>query len=465
MDRSGRDRGSDPRRSSRIAAACFIVSSMLTSPALAFRTGEDSPALAGKGHLAWDQAAVPFRLSAASLPRSLQKREVEEALLRAMQSWAAPTCSDFEPFFAGWTDEALQPMDGVNTIGWVDDWAKRGLPESAPGNTDVQYRGHGAEWRIEEADVYLNAADFDWSTDGSDTSVQVVLTHELGHAVGLLHPCEPQEEDGAPACEHVTSAVEATTMFPFYDAGQASLAEDDIAGLCYLYPLQGECGACQRDETCVDGQCRATCQDAICEASEACGAWGCGPKAGCLARDCVGTSCDDNLANACGPLARCSKGTCVKGSARWGDACDHSEECAQGACLDGICQPDCVQDLECGAFGACLPTADGAYACADSSAYDIGFRCASGQDCESQICVFSDGIGTCTDTCTSSSTCDADWSCIRVEGNPVCVPPNFKARGGCHVAVPAGAPRHFPTELAVALATLLATRRRRKNDR
>ena len=52
-------------------------------------------------------------------------------------------------------------------------------------------------------------------------------------------------------------------MYSFYDVAQTSLADDDVAGICYLYPVGEGCGACARDETCVDGECLLTRRDTV----------------------------------------------------------------------------------------------------------------------------------------------------------------------------------------------------------
>ncbi len=454
-------------RSRWVGLGSCLVSCFATTPVLAYRTGEDSPSLAGKGRVGWVGSEVPFHLSEGELPAGLGKAEVEQALSRSLATWSSPECSAIQPVFAGWSQEPAGSRDGKNTIAWIVDWVDRGFPEAAPGNTDMQYRGRDEQWRIAEADVFLNAADFDWSTRTDDaTSVEVVLTHELGHALGLLHPCEPAGEDEAPVCSEPPRDAVVTTMYPFYDPEQSSLADDDIAGLCYLYPVGEECGECERGETCVDGECRATCGEQVCPAKYTCGAWGCAPEGACTDRDCVGQVCDLKTEDACGPLARCSDGVCVKGTTLWGDKCRGSADCATGACLEGICQPDCRSDEECGPLGSCLPTSDGAaQACVSSTAYQDGFTCASGEDCRSQICIFTEKQASCTSECESSVSCERGWSCKRVDDRDVCVPPDFKASGGCRMAGGGGAVGFGSVGWMMATAALLANRRRqRRND-
>ena len=267
---------------------------LASATSYAYRTGEDSADLAGRGRVTWGSPRVGFTLKTGDLPDGVSQADVELALATALDAWKAPDCTAIEPYFAGWTPDEPASKDGVNTIAWIADWAKRGYPTQSPGYTDMQYHGHDGRWEIADADVLLDATGYDWTVEPDhDTSLQAVLTHELGHALGLLHPCELGGTDDAPDCSEASADDLASTMYPLYSVAQASLESDDLSGICYLYPAAGACiPDCGPDAACIDGECRVPCEDELCEAGEVCGYWGCAAEGSCTERDCNGQVCE-----------------------------------------------------------------------------------------------------------------------------------------------------------------------------
>ena len=118
--------------------------------------------------------------------------------------------------------------------------------------------------RILDADVEVNAVDFQWAdvvahpalTDHQD--LQNGLAHAFGHLLGLDFPCyqstsgqpRPVDNNGQPVvdCASASASVQAETMFPSYPPGETqkrTLAPDDLAGVCGIYPLAANPRTCQ----------------------------------------------------------------------------------------------------------------------------------------------------------------------------------------------------------------------------
>lgn len=129
---------------------------------------------------------------------------------------------------------------------------------------------------IVDADIELNGVNFAISSNGvtlGDPSkckadLANTLTHELGHLLGIEHPCrasgDPPRVDhrgeAVPLCSTVTDpAILDSTMFNFQECGEtmkATLEAEDVAAVCGIYPTAEDPGTCERvDET---GCCGST---------------------------------------------------------------------------------------------------------------------------------------------------------------------------------------------------------------
>jgi MYXO-CTERM domain-containing protein len=153
-------------------------------------------------------------------------------------SWCRPATDD-EPQSCHNTGAA-----GLTTATYVDD--SRSMRDGA----------------IIDADIELNNVDFAITVEPQpgnprNAVLQNTLTHELGHLLGLEHPClsfgDPPRIDGdgnnAPSCVLASGDPNITeaTMFPTQTSGEtkkATLSDDDIAAVCRIYPSADDPGQC-----------------------------------------------------------------------------------------------------------------------------------------------------------------------------------------------------------------------------
>jgi hypothetical protein len=139
--------------------------------------------------------------------------------------------------------------------------------ESAAGITTAVFvddSGSSRDGAIVDADIELNGADFALSHQGQTTGTNIchseitnTLTHELGHLLGIEHPCLAAEDpprtddngDPVPDCNGTNDPmILEATMYNFQDCAEtkkASLEPDDIAAVCTTYPKAADPNVCE----------------------------------------------------------------------------------------------------------------------------------------------------------------------------------------------------------------------------
>lgn len=176
--------------------------------------------------------------------------DIEAAIDFAIAQWNGVECSDFvlrrgpgaqDPravydWAAGAFNENVVVVRQKAENDAVDDWLH---PVSALAITTATYvRPSG---KVLDTDIEINDAAFVFSAcdPGPGCTVRHDLTntlvHEVGHVVGLDHPLSTQP--GAATATMFASAPEG-------DLQKRDLDQDDIDGICFLYPTGGETGAC-----------------------------------------------------------------------------------------------------------------------------------------------------------------------------------------------------------------------------
>lgn len=300
----------------------------------------DPPALYAPNDPAgtWPASAQPVGFRVGGPP----SRDVGDAAAAeldvAIRAWTTVPCTSWRATFAGATTSPPGD-DGVNGIYFHDDaWPSELIP-GVIAQTVIHTDATGA---YRDADIHLNGHDFRFSLDAAPGTIDLrsVLTHELGHALGLGHSSDPR-----------------ATMFATGSGKRwRSLEQDDRAGVCDLYPGTGAAGcdanACPAPFLCVADSCQrpgerddvcAPCQrvTGACEAA--------GDDARCLdlptaARGRVcGRACASDAA--CGAGFHCKPTTtsgdlqCVSDTACRNGAspCATDADCTDSLCRDGAC--------------------------------------------------------------------------------------------------------------------------------
>lgn len=206
----------------------------------------------------WSTSCVSWTLAAQDIDNSsfedpLQETIAQEELRRAVRAsfdtWEQVDCSPFSFVETDPThclDVGLHQSAGnANRIFLrTSDWIEPDAPwreEDQIALTSVFYDLDTGE--ILDVDIEVNAEHFEITTldEAPRTDLQNALTHELGHFIGLSH-----------------SEVFQSTMYPNAadtETSKRSLEQDDINGLCALYPYDDTPSTCLEPIGGLDLEC------------------------------------------------------------------------------------------------------------------------------------------------------------------------------------------------------------------
>lgn len=439
-------------QSTRIAlvAACLVCG--LVGEATAYDAYRDA---AGRP-LRWaDREVAVFVVSEAV--GGVSVGAIDAAAKAAIATWSAPAAPRLRLVYGGLVGKSA----GFDITLMLSDEGVDPRAGEPVGTVRIDAR----EGEILRADISVNVRDLRFGpAEAGDArlraDLRAVVTHLLGHALGLAHSRE----------------LEATMGFLPIDADKRSLEADDIDGLHYQYggAVSGEaCDACEGDGDCRDGMlclrwpngsayCAAPCvSHDECRVGQSCGVWAegtaCLPNGGHCAPDLEsaahGKPCASDLS--CGDLfclAIGDKGFCTIGCAGF---CGQFGSCTTvqiGGTLAGLCLPDggvggfgapCEAAPDCASL-QCAATADGGGRCAipcsagcpsDAICDELGFcvrpgtrpvgwPCASGFDCSSGHCAESGGTfaRVCALPCELAGDCPDGTGCTPTQAGTFCLP-------------------------------------------
>lgn len=230
----------------------------------------------------WPNMPVQYKINESTIPPSIAafgKARLDQALA----AWGEPSCTFWAVQNTGNSTASFNPNDGQSVFMWRSgQWpGQLGDVNSVIGVTMPVWDNNSA---IFDADIVYNNVGFCWNDNGGNNCVDTlsIATHEDGHFLGLDH-----------------SDVSGSTMEPFYGGGNAiaSIEQDDIDGVCALYPSQGSAissaagsGGGNNCQSCADATANSQCSSAY----NACGAsQQCVQYANCL-NSCGSQACVDS---------------------------------------------------------------------------------------------------------------------------------------------------------------------------
>lgn len=153
-----------------------------------------------------------------------------DAIHGAFQAWNdVPTASCYASFGGTTSSNAITPNDSMNNVVFIEpsftgDTSGLDLGSTTLAICVFAFYNDGT---IVDADIYVNAVEHTWATDGSSSlyDIQNVMTHEIGHYWGLSDIYDDSYSE--------------STMYGYASPGETSsrtLHQDDIDGISALYP-------------------------------------------------------------------------------------------------------------------------------------------------------------------------------------------------------------------------------------
>lgn len=181
--------------------------------------------------LFWASSCVQVYVQADGSPsQGLDFATAKNSVSRAFGAWLAADCGSGSPLIDVQVlgpitcdqSEYNQTQKNANIVMFRDDsWPYKG-GEDALAFTHLQFDANTGE--LWDADLEINSFEYQFSTGEPVTQndLDSMLTHEVGHMLGLAH-----------------TLVKDATMYAQYDKGTDSLrtlALDDVTGICAMYP-------------------------------------------------------------------------------------------------------------------------------------------------------------------------------------------------------------------------------------
>ncbi len=222
----------------RARLVLFLVAILLPAEAWAYKCSRVSANVGPS--LFWDTRTIPW-VAHATLTTDMPNDTALEQLRLSFSAWQDVDCSDMELPFMG-------QMGGLRA-GYVDGGPNQNVvlffenawpyDRGVIAVTTNAYETRSG--RVLDSDIEINGEQFTFVV-GDDScrenqgemDLRNAITHEVGHVLGLDHP-------------PIAMRYAGTTMYasaPPCEIEKRSLADDDIEGLCTIYPLEMETHQC-----------------------------------------------------------------------------------------------------------------------------------------------------------------------------------------------------------------------------
>jgi MYXO-CTERM domain-containing protein len=211
----------------RLAIAAALVLLPLEASAFVCTLNESSPFVS----IHWNERRIRYAIRAPGAT-SISSAETLALVQRSFEVWEQPRCSDLTFVYDGVVDPSTEPRAVSQVIFQQVGWVEGSRSSAAVALTTMTYAVSDGVIKFGILEVNEEIYRFSDAADGCEQpdtyDLGAVLTHEVGHFIGLAHTDLPPESD--------FRAPTMTAMVNQCDPEFRSLETDDIEGLCFIYP-------------------------------------------------------------------------------------------------------------------------------------------------------------------------------------------------------------------------------------
>jgi hypothetical protein len=194
--------------------------------------------------ISWPSLPIPYRFHGRA-PERLDRDEARGSIRLAFARWTEVVCPNGRRTSLRFREDPEMPAAqarGKEPFGIYfrdDGWPHDDVNETLALTTQLF---HDRSGEVQYSDIEINSGQHEFALRDKDkgTDLEAVITHEVGHYIGLAHSPERESIMAPQYCQDEMRCSRTKEL-------ARDLGEDDIAAVCALYPPDGATASASSD--------------------------------------------------------------------------------------------------------------------------------------------------------------------------------------------------------------------------